>query len=138
MRRRGLLHRSRGSESVEAAVSLPALLVVVFGGFEYGWAVLKTLQIDHAARVGARIAALSGASAEQVNSQVQSVLSSNGITGATITLEPLDPSAAGAGDAVTVKIEAPYSSNRLLGLSRIMPLPSSLSGKASMVKEPEA
>jgi len=119
-------------------VALPVLLLVIFGGFEYGWAVLKTVQIDHAARIGARAAALSGASAQQVSDDVQLALQSAGISDATITLEPSDPASAPVGQAIVVRVEAPYGSNRLLGLSRLMPLPSTLSGRAAMVKEPDA
>jgi Flp pilus assembly protein TadG len=128
----------RGSESIEAVVALPVMLLVIFGGFEYGWAVLKTVQIDHAARTGARVAALSGASSQQVTAAVQTVLEDAGIANATVTLEPLEPGSAAAGTSVKVRIEAPYASNRLLGLSQIMPLPSTLSGSASTVREPEA
>lgn len=123
---------------MEAVVALPVLLLVIFGGFEYGWAVLKTVQIDHAARIGARVAALSGATAAQVSSEVQDALQSCGISNASVTLEPTDPASAAPGQAIVVRIEAPYGSNRLLGLSRIMPLPSTLSGRAAMVKEPDA
>lgn len=119
-------------------MALPVLLLVIFGGFEYGWAVLKTVQIDHAARVGARAAALSGASAQQVSDDVQEALQKCGIADATVTLEPSDPGSASAGQAIVVRVEAPYGSNRLLGLSRLMPLPSTLAGRASMVKEPDA
>lgn len=128
----------RGAESVEAVVSLPVLLLVILGGFEYGWAVLKSVQMDHAARIGARMAALSGSTSQQVSQQVETVLQQNGISDATVTLEPGDPSSVAAGQAIVVRIEAPYGSNRLLGLSRLMPLPSTLAGRASMVKEPDA
>jgi Flp pilus assembly protein TadG len=137
--KRAAFHRCRrGAESVEAAVALPTLLLVLFGGFEYGWAVLKSVQLDHAARIGARAAALSGTSAQDVSNQVQQALNASGIADATITFEPTDPSSAVAGDAIVVKVEAPYASNRLLGLSRLMPLPSRLTGRAAMVKEPDA
>lgn len=132
------LRARRGAESVEAVVALPVLLLVIFGGFEYGWAVLKTVQIDHAARIGARAAALSGASAQQASSEVQEALQSCGINNADVTFEPTDPASASAGQAIVVRIQAPYGANRLLGLSRIMPLPSTLNGRASMVKEPDA
>jgi hypothetical protein len=96
------------------------------------------VQLDHAARIGARTAALSGATPQQVSQEVQASLQSSGIANATVTLVPNDPASAAAGDAIVVRIEAPYSSNRLLGLSQMMPLPSTLSGRASMVKEPES
>ena len=42
----------RGVETIEVAVVLPLMLLVMFAGFEYGWALLKSIQVDHAARVG--------------------------------------------------------------------------------------
>jgi Flp pilus assembly protein TadG len=132
-------HRSAsGSESVESVVALPVMLLVIFGGFEYGWAVLKTVQIEHAARVGARVASLSGASSQQISDAVQTALQGSGVVDATVTLDPLDPSAASAGTVIEVRVEAPYASNRLLGLSQMMPLPTTLSGSASMIREPDA
>lgn len=138
MSRRSLFSCRRGSESVEAVVALPVVLLVIFGGLEYGWAVLKAVQIDHAARTGARIASLSGATSEQVTSAVQTALQDAGIANATVTLEPSDPAAVEAGGSIRVRIEAPYASNQLIGLSRLMPLPSSLAGSASTVREPDA
>jgi len=137
-RARNLQRDERGMESVELAIALPILLLVLFAGFEYGWAVLKSIQVDHAARVGAREAALSGASAGDVADRVQAVLADSGISGATVTLTPVDPASVGAGTPIVVEIVAPYSDIQLLGLGRIMPLPSSIRGRASMVKEPDA
>jgi Flp pilus assembly protein TadG len=114
------------------------MLLVIFGGFEYGWAVLKTIQIEHAARVGARVASLSGASSQQVTAAVQNALSGSGIADASVTLDPLEPGSVSAGTTIKVRVEAPYASNRLLGLSQMMPLPSTLSGSASMIREPDA
>ena len=137
--RRARFHRGRrGVETIEVAVTLPLVLLVIFSGFEYGWAVLKTVQLDHAASLGARVAALAGTSNQQVSDRVQDALTACGIADATITLDPVDPSSAAAGQAIVVRVQAPYASNRLLGLSRIMPLPSNLSGRASSVKEPDA
>ena len=46
----------RGIESIELLIGLPILLLVVAAGIEYGWVVLRSSQLDHAARVGARAA----------------------------------------------------------------------------------
>ena len=43
----------RGIETIELAICLPVLLLVTFAGFEYGWLVLRSMQIDQAARAGA-------------------------------------------------------------------------------------
>lgn len=137
-RRPRLARRRRGIETVELAVTLPVLLLVVFAGFEYGWAVLRTIQLDHAARVGVREAALYGSDAASVEQRVVAALDDVGITTAAITVTPSNPSGADAGDPVSVEVRVEYADVDLLGLSNLMPLPSHLRGKASMVKEPGA
>ena len=130
-------HR-RGAESIELAVAYPLVLMAIFAGFEYGWLVLKSMQLDHVARIGARYAVLSGSTNQSTQDRVQAALTQAGIAGATITITPNEPSDAAPGESVVVRVQVPYSSVRLLGLSRMMPLPSSLAGSAAMVKEPDA
>lgn len=129
--------RRRGVETIEVAIALPLLLIVIFAGFEYGWAVLRSIQADHAAREGARVAALHGATAGDVEARVFQTLGDAGIVDATVAIDPLDPGLVPPGLPITVRVEAPYQSNRLLGLSGLMPLPEELVGRASMVKEPD-
>ena len=129
--------RRRGVETIEVAIALPLLLLVIFAGFEYGWAILRSIQADHAAREGARVAALHGATAGEVEARVQAALGDAGIVDATVAIEPGDPGLVPPGLPVTVRVEAPYRSNRLLGLASLMPLPDELVGRASMVKEPD-
>jgi len=131
---------SRGAETVELAVTLPLVLLVIFSGFEYGWAVLKSMQLDHAARQGAREAAMWGATAGSIESAVDDALSRAGIDASTITVSitPLDPGSAAAGTPITVEVTASYADLRLLGLDRLIPMPADLTGRAGMVKEPES
>lgn len=135
IRRRG--RARRGAESVEAAVTLPIVLLVIFSGLEYAWALVRTVQLEHAAKVGARYAALDGSTAGDVQARVTNALESLGISGAQVSIEPAQPEGAAPGTAISVRIEVQYSSVGLLGLHRVMPLPSSLRGQASMVREPE-
>lgn len=127
----------RGVETFEAAVTLPVVLMIMFSGFEYGWALVRIVQLEHAARVGARHAALDGSTAADVQARVTTALESLGISGAQVTIEPPLPEGAAPGSAISVRVEVDYSSVGLLGLHRLMPLPSSLRGQASMVREPE-
>lgn len=127
----------RGSESIEAVIALPILLIVLFSGFEYAWALLRSVQLDHAARLGARHASLAGSTAAEVQSKVGTSLDALGITGAQVVLDPSQPELAAPGTPISVRIEVSYSSVGLLGIDRLMPLPSSLAGQASMVREPE-
>ena len=100
----------RGVESIELMLALPVLLLVIFAGFDYGWAILRSIQLDHAARVGAREAALSGATAESIENSIRTSLNGLGMPSAVITLTPADPSAAAAG------IEARHRSQRKASL----------------------
>lgn len=136
--RSGNRNLRRGSEAIELMITLPVLLLVIFAGFEYGWAILRSVQLDHAARLGARQAALSGSTPESIEDSIRTSLNGLGMTSATITLTPGDPAAADAGTSVTVEVQVDYANVQLLGLSRLMPLPQSLRGKASMVREPDS
>lgn len=129
--------RNRGVETIEMVLVLPVFIILLFSGFEYGWAVLKLIQLDHVASLGARVAALSGSTNSDVQNSVNSALSDFGIAGSTITISPQDPANAVFGTPIVVMVETPYSQVQLLGLSGVMPLPTSLKGRASMVKEPE-
>ena len=42
----------RGAVILEAAVALPLLLIILFGGLEFAWAFTKKVEITNAARVG--------------------------------------------------------------------------------------
>ncbi len=128
---------NRGVETIEMVLVLPVFIILLFSGFEYGWAVLKLIQLDHVASLGARVAALSGSTNSDVQNSVNSALSDFGIAGSTITISPQDPANAVFGTPIVVMVETPYSQVQLLGLSGVMPLPTSLKGRASMVKEPE-
>ena len=135
MRRHGR-RRRRGLETIELLLAFPLILIILGGGFEYGWVILRSIQLDHAARVGARVASLGETGANDVLSRVETVLDASGIADATIRIEPPDPSILPPGTPVLVEVSANYGDLELLGLSRIMPLPEVLTGKAGMVREP--
>ena len=97
---------------------------------------LKTAQLDHAARVGARAASLADADGATVANRVTDTLIASGIEGATIEVLPGEPGTIPAGSVVTVRIAVDYADASLLGLSSFMPLPSSIQGQAAMVREP--
>lgn len=127
---------ARGSESAESVVALPVLCIVIFSGLEYGWLALRSLQVDAAARAGVRQAAMAGVSAAAVEEAVASALRRSGMNSGSVTIDPADPSEAGAGDVVSVRVAVDYADVGLLGLVRFMPLPEMVSGRAAMVKEP--
>ena len=133
---RGFVASTRGSESAESVVALPLICLVIFSGLEYGWLALRSLQVDAAARAGARQAAMSGISSAAVQEAVSQSLRRAGINSGSVSITPADPDQASVGDLVTVSVSVAYSEVGLIGLNRLMPLPDSVSGQASMVKEP--
>jgi hypothetical protein len=130
------LASARGAESAESVVALPLIVLVIFSGLEYGWLALRSIQVDAAARAGARQAAMAGMSATSVEDAVSNSLRRSGISAGSVAMVPADPSQAEAGDVVSVEVSVAYAEVSLIGLSGLMPLPESLTGRAAMVREP--
>ena len=128
--------RRRGIESIELLLGLPVLLVVIAAGIEYGWIVLRSTQLDHAARVGARAASLADADGISVINRVSNTLEASGIDTASVEFIPGDPGSIPPGDVITVLITMDYSDADLLGLGTFIPLPDALKGRAAMIREP--
>ena len=129
-------NRRRGIESIELLLGLPVLLVVIAAGVEYGWIVLRSSQLDHAARVGARAASLADADGISVIDRVSDTLEASGIETASVEFLPGDPGTIPPGDVVTVLITMDYADADLLGLGTFIPLPDALTGRAAMIREP--
>lgn len=130
------LASARGAESAESVVALPLIVLVIFSGLEYGWLALRSIQVDAAARAGARQASMAGMSATSVEDAVSNSLRRSGISAGSVAMVPADPSQAEAGDVVSVEVSVAYAEVGLIGLSGLMPLPESLTGRAAMVREP--
>ncbi|MBC03135.1 MAG: hypothetical protein CMJ34_07510 [Phycisphaerae bacterium] len=128
--------RRRGIESIELLLGLPVLLLVVAAGIEYGWMILRSSQLDHAARVGARAASLADADGISVTARVNQTLAASGIETAFVDFLPGDPGSIPSGEVITVVVSLDYSDAGLLGLGSFMPLPDTLAGRAAMVREP--
>ena len=129
-------HRRRGIESIELLLGLPLLLLAVAAGIEYGWMILRSTQLDHAARVGARAASLADADGVSVVNRVNDTLNASGIDTASVVILPGEPSSIPPGEVITVLVTLDYSDAGLLGLGSFMPLPDLLKGRAAMIREP--
>jgi Flp pilus assembly protein TadG len=99
----------KGAAAVEFAVVAPVFVLLVFGMIEYGRMVMVQQVITNASREGARRAILDGVSASDVQTTVTTYLTNGTVTGATITLDPANPSSASAGQPVTVTVSVPYT-----------------------------
>lgn len=100
----------RGVATVEFALTVPILFLVVFGLVEIGRGLMVEQLLSNAARDGARSAILGGATVADVETEVNSYLSGSEVTGTTITVTPNPLTAAQGGDPVTVSVSVPYSS----------------------------
>lgn len=98
-----------GAAAVEFAVVAPVFFVMVFGMIEFGRMVMVQQILTNASREGARVAVLDGATASNVSTQVQTYLTGASVSGATVTINPTDPSTAGYGAPVTVTVSVPFS-----------------------------
>ncbi len=88
----------------------PVFFLFVFGMIEFGRMVMVQQIITNAAREGARVAILSGATTSQVTTKVGNYLSAGSISGATTTVNPDPPSGATYGSSVTVTVSVPFKS----------------------------
>lgn len=98
-----LLRRTdRGSAIIEAALTLPILLLVVFGITEFGRALMTTNVLTQAAREGARVVAVTGVETDGVT-RVNEVLAAANITADSVTVSAPDST-----DVVTVRVFATF------------------------------
>ena len=99
----------RGQALVEFALVLPILLILVLGIIEFGRAWNLHQTITHAAREGARMAAMFDADVTQteVETEVENSIRASGFNPADADIT-FDGFKAGRGEVVTVRIEMPF------------------------------
>jgi Flp pilus assembly protein TadG len=101
----------QGAAVVEFAIIAPLFFMMVFGMIEFGRAIMVQQVLTNASREGARVAVLDSQTptATQVKSLVATYLQNAGITGATVTINPAEPTSASYGQPVTVNVQIPFS-----------------------------
>lgn len=113
-RRRSRLADERGQALLETALTLPMVLLVAVGIFEFGRA-YQTLQIvTNAAREGARVAVLPNAPPEHAQSRAVGYLRSNQLPNAAQTTVVVNKNASvsigtGTASATIVTVSYPFS-----------------------------
>ena len=132
------LHRSRrrGLSLIEAALVLPLFILLLFGFLEYSWAFWKSQQIGNAARHGARLGIVDGATAAEVQAGVDQIMANSGLGGSgyLTTLTPGDPAGMLPGELFTVTVSVDYSNIILIGMP-LLPVPNQLSRETGMARE---
>jgi Flp pilus assembly protein TadG len=99
----------RGAAAVEFAIVAPLFFLLIFGMIELGRMVMVQQVITNASREGARVAVLDGSTSTEVENVVNTYLASASVDGATVTINPAEPSTAGYGEPVTVTVTVPFS-----------------------------
>jgi Flp pilus assembly protein TadG len=106
-----LLKNERGAALIEAAVTIPIILLISVGIFEFGRAYQTWQVLTNAAREGARVAVIEGTSDAQITAAVRGYLTIGGIPGAGTTMVSIDhnvalassiPGAPSSGSRITV------------------------------------
>ncbi len=109
LKRRRLAGSRRGSAVVEFAVVAPVFLLFTFGIIEYGRMVMVQQILTNSAREGARVGILDGSTQNDVDTAVNQYLAAGGIASAAITVTPNPPSAATAGNPVSVQVAVGFN-----------------------------
>jgi Flp pilus assembly protein TadG len=107
--------KRRGAAAVEFAVVAPVFIMLIFGMVEFGRMVMVQQVLTNAAREGARLAVLDGATTTSVQTAVNSYLASGAVSGATVTVTPNPPTSAAFGAPVTVTVAVPFNQVSWLG-----------------------
>ena len=76
----------RGQAIIELALTLPLLLLVLLGIFDFGLMFQRFEVLANAAREGARVAVLPDYTTGQATTHAQNYLASGGITGASVSI----------------------------------------------------
>lgn len=130
------LRNDRGMASVEMAVVALILMMLTFGGMEYGWMFYRMQEISNVSREAARTAVLPTSTGTTVTDRVNLLMTNYGMDGSgyTVTLNPSDITTAPVQSPVKVTIAVPYANIGLTGIS-LFPAPTNLTAVAFMAKE---
>jgi Flp pilus assembly protein TadG len=103
--------------TVELAISLPVLLMLVVGAIEGANFIFLKQSITVAAYESAHIACQAGGTSDEARSRAQQILDARTIEGSDITFDPPAVEDAQRGELVAVTVSAPASANSI-GLRR--------------------
>ncbi len=106
----------RGNSLIDTVLVLPILLVLTFGGVEFGYFFFVKHTLDGAAREGAREAISPQATTANVNARIAASLRAGGFQSSgtvvdpkfTVSISPPDVAGAVPGTQITVTVSAPW------------------------------
>jgi Flp pilus assembly protein TadG len=113
-RRRSRLANERGQALIEAAVTLPIILLIAVGIFEFGRAYQTYQVVTNAAREGARVAIIHNATTAEVESRVRGYIRSGQLANVDQTQITVNQAAsvvigANTASASVVSVSYPFS-----------------------------
>lgn len=124
--------KQHGLATIEMALILPLLLLLVFGVIEYGWLFFKNQQIAAAARTACRYAITQPATNAGTDAKIAALMTQAKLGSSGYTFDPNDCEVL-SGTFVTVTIKVPYANIDLTGFP--LPKPTELVGETTMAKE---
>jgi Flp pilus assembly protein TadG len=101
----------RGVATVELAICLPVLLMLVVGAIEGANFIFLKQSVTIAAYESANIAAQAGGTSQEARRRAEQILTARTIDGASIDFTPASVEAAERGQLVAVSVSAPASAN---------------------------
>jgi len=106
--------------AVEAAVSLPLLVLLVFGSIELANFIFLTQTLSFASYEGAREAVRPGATVADVNDRVGQIMHARGILDYAVSITPQLTAATPRGTKITVRVETAMGalSTHVTGVTR--------------------
>lgn len=122
---RSSVREERGAALLETAVTLPLLLLVAVGIFEFGRAFQTWQVLTNAAREGARVAVLPGTDDEAVRARVQTYLEAGALSSpesADVTINRTSEVSIGSdtASASTVAVSYPFEFMVLQPIARLI------------------
>lgn len=103
------MRNEKGAALIEAAVTVPIILLISVGIFEFGRAYQTQQVLTNAAREGARLAVIEGSSDAAVRARVNAYLSGGGLSTLTDDKIPINRTTTiGAGPATGSTVEILY------------------------------
>lgn len=103
----------RAAAAVELALLLPVFVMLVFAQIEASRLAMVSQILTVAAREGCRVAVINGKTQSDVVARVDALLTSAGITGATMTQTPADcttVSSTSSPNTIQITLSVPFSS----------------------------
>jgi Flp pilus assembly protein TadG len=110
---RACRQRRRGVATVELAVCLPVILLLVVGAIEGSNFIFLKQAVTAAAYESAQTVSRVGGTKVKAENRAVQVLSARSIDQPTVTFSPANPDVVARGQSVTVTISAPVSANSI-------------------------